>query len=451
MTPALLLALALAAARAADPLLPRDTTLANGLRVRVIEDSSLPLVSVLLMVPGGAAHDPADRLGASSLTARLIAEGTAHRDALAVAEAFEDLGTSLDVSAGATFTTLSASFLTEDWAAGLGLIAEVATRPRLAAADLGPERTRALQDLTAELDDAGALAGRLQYRALYGDHPFGRPEGGTEAGLLAVTAEDLRAFHEARYRPGGSVLCVVGDVRAREAAREAEASFRGWRGVAADPGLPPPPAPWSGVRKALVDLPGQTQVQVRIARRTVPRAHPDHEALRLGAALLGGGFTSRLIEVLRVEHALTYSADASVWSFDRDAVITASTFSANETAREALDLAWREVRGWRAGGWGDEEYERARSYTLGMVPQVLETRDARAWTLAVMSYQGLPADHMARRVAAIGGVARADAEAAVARDLPTDGWLVLVVGDLEFVRLQLEDFEGGGWEILARE
>lgn len=451
MSARLLLGLAAGVAGAADPLLPRDVTLSNGLAVRVIEDPSLPLVSVLLMVPGGSAHDPADRLGTASLTARLLTEGTEHRDALSLAEAIEDLGTALDVSPGAAFTTLSASFLADDWDEGLALLAEVATSPRLDPEDLDAERARALQDLVDELDDARSLAGRLQYRGLYGDHPFGRPEGGTAAGLGALSAADLRAFHAARYRPDGSVLCVVGDVGVRAVVREAEAAFRGWQGAVTGADLPPPPPPWAGVRKVLVDLPGQTQVQIRIAHRTVPRRHPDHEALRLGTALLGGGFTSRLVEVLRVQNALTYSADASVWGFDREAVLTVSTFSANETARRALDLTWQELRAWHGGSWGDEEFERARAYTLGMVPQVLETRDARAWTLAVMAYQGLPADHMARRVASIGAVDRGAAEVAVARALPADGWLVLVVGDLDLVRLQLEDFEDGGWEVLARE
>jgi hypothetical protein len=83
-----------------------------------------------------------------------------------------------------------------------------------------------------------------------------------------------------------------------------------------------------------------------------------------------------------------------------------------------------------------------------MVPQVLETRDARAWTLAAMAYQGLPADHMAQRVATIGALRRPAVEAAVARSIPTDGWLVLVVGDLSAVHPQLEDFLGGGWEVV---
>ncbi|MFH1465938.1 MAG: pitrilysin family protein [Pseudomonadota bacterium] len=281
-----------------------------------------------------------------------------------------------------------------------------------------------------------------------GSTPFGRPESGSAAGLARVSARDLRAFHAAHYRPEGSVLCVVGHVLATEVQAAAEAAFSGWEGRAVAPDLPSLPEPWPGVRQLLVDVPGQQQVQVRIARRTVPRAHPDHEALRLASALLGGGFTSRLVDVLRVQHALTYGADSSLWSFERDAVLSASTSTRNETAREALDLAWEVVQGWRAGGWDDEEFARARSYSLGMVPQVLETRDARAWMLAVMDYQGLPADHMAQRVPTIAALQRADVEAAVARDLPADGWLVLVVGDLEEVRPQLDGFLGGTWEVV---
>jgi zinc protease len=449
MSAALSWLVAVSSALAGDPLLPVDTALPSGLVVRTIEDPSLPLVSVLLMVPGGSIHDPADRLGTADLTARLLPEGTTAHDALALAGALEDLGTRLDVSAGAAFTTLSASFLAEDWIAGLDLVAEVATSPRLTARDLRAEKARALQELAVDLDDAQSVASRVTYQELFGEHPFGRPESGTAASLARVTARDLRAFHAAQYRPRGAVLCVVGDVRVAQVQAAAEAAFAGWEGQAADPGLPPLPDPWSGVQKVLVDLPGQSQVQVRIAHRAVPRAHPEHEALRLGSALLGGGFTSRLMDLLRVQHALTYGADSSLWSFDREAVLSADFSTGNESAREALELAWGAIQGWRAGGWGDEEFDRARAYTLGMVPQVLETRAARAWTLAVMDYQGLPADHMARRVSTIEALERPGVEAAVARAFTGDGWLVVVVGDLDVVRPQLEGFLGGTWEVVA--
>jgi zinc protease len=431
-----------------EPLLPRDATVGNGLRVRVIEDANLPLVSVVLMLPAGAVHDPTGLHGTADLTARLLTEGTRSHGALELAQLIEALGGDLSVEAGASFTTVSASFLERDLLDGLALIAEVISEPRLGADELERERERALADLAENLSYAPFVASRAVYEQLYGDHPFGWPEGGTAESLGAIAIDDLRDFHHQRYRPRGSVLCIVGDVDARKITRQVEQAFRFWSGRASSAELPALPEAWSGVRKVWVDLPEQTQIQLRIARRTIPRDHADHLALRQGNALVGGGFTSRLMEEIRVERSLSYGASSSVFSFDREAVFHARTFTANETAREALDVAWEVLEGWRAGGWSDEEFERARNYTLGMLPQLLETRLARAWTLAMMAYHDLPADDMARHAASIEAIDRARAEAAVARHLDGDGWLVLVVGDLEQVRAQLEDFEGGGWELV---
>lgn len=436
---------------AADPLIPRDMTIGNGLQVRVIEDHNLPLVSVVLMLPAGAMHDPEGQQGTATMTARLLTEGTVDRGALELAQAIEDLGGDLAVDAGTSFTTVSGSFLARDLLDGLALMAEVVDRPLLAAEDLDLERERALADLSENLAYAPFVASRAAYGQLYADHPYGWPESGTAQTIAGITAEHLQAFHHARYRPHGSVLCIVGDVKPREISRQVEHAFRGWRGRVQASESPPLPTLWTGVRKVLVDMPEQTQVQVRIARRTIPRSHPQHLSLRQANALVGGGFTSRLMDEIRVERSLSYGASSSVYSFDRDAVFHARTFTANETAREALDVAWGVIGRWRAGGWSDEEYDRARNYTLGMLPQALETRMSRAWTLALMSYHGLPADDMATRAATIQAISRAEAEAAAAQRLGDDGWLVLVVGDLELVRLQLEDFEGGGWEVIEVE
>ncbi len=438
-------------AAASDSLLPQDTTIANGLQVRIIQDHNLPLVSVVLMIPAGAMHDPDGLQGAATMTARLLTEGTADHTALELAQAIEDLGGDLSVEAGTSFTTVSGSFLARDLPDGLALMAEVVERPLLAAEDLDRERDRALGDLSENMAYAPFVASRVAYAQLYPDHPFGWPESGTVESLAAITAEQLQAFHQARYRPRGSVLCIVGDIKPRESSRQAEFAFRRWRGRADAVELPPLPAAWTGVRKVLVDMPEQTQIQIRIARRTIPRSHPQHLALRQANALVGGGFTSRLMQEIRVERSLSYGASSSLWSFDRDAVFQARTFTANETAREALDVAWEVLQGWTAGAWPDEEYQRALNYTLGMLPQALETRMSRAWTLAMMSYYGLQADDMATRAATIQSIQRAQAEAAVAQHLGADGWLVLVVGDLGLVREQIEDFDGGGWDVIEVE
>ncbi len=436
---------------ATDALVPKDSTLGTGLDVRVIEDSNLPLVAVVLMVPAGVMHDEDGKQGTATLTAWLLSEGTEDRSAFELAEAIENLGAELAVDAGTAFTTVSASFLSRDLPEGLALLAEVVDRPLLSAEDLELERGRAQASLSENLAYAPFVASRVVYGELYPQHPFGWPESGTQATLEAITIDDIRALHDTRFRPRGSVLCIVGDVKSRAVTRQAELAFSGWRGRAPVSEPPELPAAWDGVRKLLVHVPEQSQVQIRVARRTIQRTHPDHVALRQANAVVGGGFTSRLMQQIRVERSLAYGASSSVWSFDRDAVFHARTFTANDTAREALDVMWEVLGDWRAGDWPEEEYDRAINYTLGALPQVLETRLSRAWHLALMTYHGLPDDDLSRRAEVIRAVDRATAEAAAIQHLDGDGWMVLVVGDLDAVRTGLEDFDGGGWEVVEVE
>ena len=447
----LLLATWSAFAQASDALQPRDATLGNGLSVRVIEDHALPLVSVSLMVPGGAIHDPEDRGGVATLTGRLLCEGTQDMSALELAEQIEQLGSELEVQPAAAFTTISADFLPRDLVRGLELMAEVLAAPRFAAEDFEQERDRALAELADDLEQPAPVATRVLYRQLFADHPYGRPESGTTASLQAVQLQDVKDFHQARYRPRGAVLAVVGDVKARQVQRQAELAFRRWRGRAARAELAALPAPWQGERRVVCDLPGQTQAQIRVARRTIPRAHRDHLALRMANAVAGGGFTSRLMQEIRVERSLSYGASSSLYSFADVVVFQARTFTANETLAEALGVMRQVVDDWRQQPWQDEEFSRARNCSLGMLPQVLETRASRAWSLTLLDYYGLPADDLARRADAMAAIDRGRAQEAAGEHLGADGWLVVVVGDVGEIEGQLEGFEEGAWEVVGVE
>src|SRR4030095_14093218 len=78
---------------------PVEKTLANGLRVIVVERAGAPLVAGQLLIKNGAEADPAELAGLSNMVADLITKGTEKRSATDIAEAVEALGGSLDSSA----------------------------------------------------------------------------------------------------------------------------------------------------------------------------------------------------------------------------------------------------------------------------------------------------------------------------------------------------------------
>lgn len=436
---------------AADPLLPKDYRLSNGLTLRVIEDRELPRVSVSLMLPAGFAQDAPERLGQASLTARLLDEGTRSHKGVELATAIEGLGSALGPSVQAEFTVFSADFLSRDLPTGLSLLAEMMVEPSFETDALERERDMLLAEVGTILSDPGPLADRLLYKALYADHPYGRPETGTEQGLTALQRQDVLSFHERWYRPEGATLAIVGDVDPSAAKKIAERAFSSWKGKRAPQALPPASAPWAGTRLLLVDMPGQTQAQIRVAARSVPRGHADWIPLRVANGLLGSGFTSYLVEEIRVNRSLSYGAGSDLSSFRDESVFSVSTFTRNETVRETLDVATQVLDQWRAGPWEPESFQRAHQLYQGLLPQILETPPSRAWQLLLMSYYGSPAEWMSRMGPSAAAVSQLQAQEAARRHIPQEGRLVLILGDASVIRPQLESYGKGEWTSLKPE
>src|SRR5918997_3820983 len=108
---------------------PFETTLPNGLRVVVVEQARLPLVSFRLALPTGDAHDPAGIPGLTDLMTHMLNEGTEEHTSRQLADEVARLGATLTAGAGADYTTVAASALSAYGEQILGLVAEVALRP----------------------------------------------------------------------------------------------------------------------------------------------------------------------------------------------------------------------------------------------------------------------------------------------------------------------------------
>src|SRR5512140_1561318 len=152
----------------------QETTLKNGLRLLVVENHKLPIVSVELAFPAGGFFDTADKVGTADAVATLLTKGAAKRTAEEYAAAVEGIGGAVNASADADFLTVSANFLSADAAFGLGLVADAVVRPTFADKEVELARTQALSALQLEQSQPASIASRFFAKGLYGDHPYGR-------------------------------------------------------------------------------------------------------------------------------------------------------------------------------------------------------------------------------------------------------------------------------------
>ena len=431
----------MAAAATAEPAgvkLPdfERVTLANGAQVALMPKRDTPLVALNVVVRGGALADPPGREGTAALLADLLQKGAGSRDAAQFAEAIEGAGGELSVAAGAESLVLGASFLSRDVGLMIELASDALLRPAMAAAEFGKVRELAVQSIAAAKDsDPRALVGSYGDAWLFRDHPYGRPVGGDETSLAAVTLDDVRSFFAAQVRGDRLLIAVVGDFEPADMRRRLEQAFGSLPRAAASPPVAPVAQRGQGRRVLLVDKPGATQTYFWLGNVGASRTDPARTAQDVVNTVFGGRFTSMLNTELRVKSGLSYGAGSGFSRPAQPGSFRITSFTATESTVPAIDLALATLDRLHKDGLDDQALDSARSYVLGQFPPRIETNGALAARLNDLALYGLgreDVDGFAARVATVDGpTARATIDAA----FPTSADLVMVlIGDAARIR-----------------
>lgn len=408
----------------------RRHRLRSGREVWILQDPTVPLVTLGAVVLAGSAADPPGEPGLAFFTAGLLDEAAAGQDALALARRQKALATGLATRVDPEKTVLSLTVQGARFREGLALLADVLLRPEFREQDVERVRQEHRASLLRRLDEAPEVGDRALKERLFGKGtPFGHPVDGFPGILETLTGKAVQDFYRRWLREAPSLLVAVGDVEEGPLLEAAEELFGRWS-LGAPPPLPDPDAfrPAGGL--LLVDKPGAPQAYVTAGAPALARTDERDPAFLVFNAVLGGQFTSRINLNLRERRGLTYGAHAYLepkpgirpWVF-------AASVEADRTA-EALAEALGEIE--RAVGEEpptEEEFQKARENLVLRYPQNFETQAQLAAGLSALWVYGLPLNYHARLVGALrsldlGAVRRAGREVLDPRRL---SWVV--VGD----------------------
>jgi zinc protease len=258
--------------------IPEAHRLRCGSTAWVIPRPGLPIVAAAAAFRGGASTHAPGQAGLAKLTAEMLTEGTRGYDSLALAQAAEDLGTSLNSSSGWDGTHAGMTSLAPQLRQSLELAVELLFRPTFPESEWGRIRAQALASLRAQKDQSESLAHRAWLRLLYPpEHPFSAALDGTEATVSGLALDDLRAFHASAYRSDRGLWVLAGDIDPDRALKALDDLLGAEPFGAADPQpqpeWPAPAAP-EGCRVVLVHRPGATQAVVKLGQVGPPALHP---------------------------------------------------------------------------------------------------------------------------------------------------------------------------------
>ena len=417
----------------------------NGIELIVAPVTKLPLVTVAILSDAGSVCDPAGREGIAQLVATLMLEGgTENCDGAELTERFERLGASIESHADWDAAAITMTAMSEHVADAFDLLSEVLRTPAFRAREVERIKAERMAELLQLRTEPRGLADELFSRFLYKPSSrYAHPEGGDEQSVALIDRDQILAFYENRYLPGGTTVIVAGDLSANRAEELSQRAFGGWTGgkpnrILADD-LPAPRE--RGVH--IIAKGDAPQSELRIGHVGISRNHPDFFPVNVMNAVLGGLFNSRINLNLREVHGYTYGAFSGIqWRREAGPFVVSTAVKSDVTDAAAREILG-EINRIRAEAVAPEELSLATSYLDGVFPIRFETTSAIAAALAVLVVHALPDDYYDQYRARVRGMTVERILESAKRYLHPDALQMVVVGDPAVIRAPLEQFGFG--------
>ncbi len=414
--------------------------LPNGTVLCLMSKSDAPLVSLHVVVRGGAESDPPELAGLSSVIAGLLTHGTTSHTAEEFASEVDFLGANIQSGVDPQSTTIALEVLPANAPAAIEILFDALLHPAFAEAEVHAQLDRQIELARAQKDSPPDVVWQY-FRSFFfpSSHPYGRPFHGDELTLPRIGRSAVRDQYARMYVGRNLIVTAVGPLPISE-----------MRGLLAKDlvdlpaGAPyewfPEPAEgaFRGGRLLVVDKPDTTQTQFVIGLPGIARTDPDRIPLWLVNNVLGGRFTSLLNERLRVESGLTYGAYSYIEEDRLRGAITLHSYTATADTRRAIDLALAVLHRFVKEGVSAAQLATARTYIeAAYPPDHLQTAGQLAHLLGELELYGLGPDEIDGLFARLDAVTVPQANRVLKKYLSPPHPVIVMIGQGEQLRRQL--------------
>ena len=395
----------------------------GGIEAWLVEDRTVPLITVNFAFRGGASQDPADRPGVANLLSAVLDEGAGDLDAEAFRTRVDELAMRLGFSAGRDTFSGEMRTLEDVRADAFEMLRLAINEPRLDTEAVERMRARILAGARGNLTDPGTLAGRAWSEAVFGDHPYARPVAGTVDSIPEITIDDLEAFHGRVLARDNLVVAVVGAIEAEELATRLDKVFGALPESADLAPVSEPDLPEAFQSHISIDVP---QTIIQYGRPGILRDDPDFIPAFIANHILGGGsFTSRLYREVREERGLVYSVYSALFPLDHAGLVIGNAATGAARAGQTVDVVREVIARFAEEGPTDAEIEAAKNFLKGSYALRFDTSDKIAGQLLGIQIDGLGIDYIDTRNDLIDAVTPEEVREA-ARRVYGDGGLWIV-------------------------
>jgi zinc protease len=411
----------------------KAVTSPGGITAWLVEDHTIPLISMSFSFRGGASADPDGKTGLTQFLSGMLDEGAGSLDSAAFQARVDELSMKLSFEAGRDQFIGSLQTLSAVRDQSFALLKLALTAPRFDPEPLERIRNQLLVNLREHEEDPEEVAALAWMRTALGRHPYGRPTNGTEAALNAVTAEDLRGLSHRIFARDSLLIAVVGDVDADTLARLLDETFGSLPAASRMPAVPeatPPAGPIVEVIER--DIP---QSIICFGQEGIKRSDPAYMAAHVMNTILGDDTAgARLADELREKRGLTYSVYSELRTLERAGIFYGCAATVNERAAEAIGILRQELKRMAEDGPTEQELADAKAYLTGSYALDLESSSDIAYRLLVIQRHQLGIDYMDRYDELIQAVTLDEVKRVAHRLIKPDKLVFTVVGKPQGVK-----------------
>jgi zinc protease len=422
-------------------------TLANGLKVMLLERHSTPILNIALVADAGYASDPAPKAGLAALTLDVIDEGTTTRDTFKIVNELDALGAQISAFNTLDQSVIGLQALPMNLSKSLDLFADVVLNPAfpqdLVELSIGQRVARIKQEQAAPT----ASAMRILPRLLYGnDHAYAKPFTGSGYvnTITPLKRADLAEWHRTWFTPNNTTVIVTGDTTMKELMPQLERAFASWKPADVPKKNLATVPRTAGKKVYLIDKPNAPQSVLIAAHVSETGGQSDEIAMESVLRNFGGISTSRLMRNLRMDKHWTYGVRGGLTEARGQRPFTITTAVQTDKTKESILELISEMRG-VAGErpiTGEEFASAMRSQSLSL-PARFDTLDAlESAAMNIINY-GYPDDYYAKYASNVRALTETQLNAAGKKVVHPDEVIWIVVGDLKKIEAGIRELNLG--------